>query len=178
MYLLNVIKRASLYQIFFVLSYYQLKAFGVNAHNYKDKVYEIASHFDFKHPSLDQLLSHPELICQILIGFQILSAALAILGSRLFAFLSVIPFIIDTAVHHNPLMPSKQHSVEVGKFSISTELIVRTAIVFAVLAHTFKSSISLTTKLGLGAGAAAAGSALKDNKREPQSNSKKNKKQI
>jgi hypothetical protein len=139
MYLYNVFKRIFLFQIYFALAYVQFKALGVNANNFKDKAYELAGHFNFKHNIIDDLLKNPELICQILLGVQVFGAAIAILGSRLGGFLAALVIIIDTAVHHNPLAPNQKHDVDLGKFSFSHELVVRIAIISATLAYVFSS---------------------------------------
>lgn len=138
MYLCNVFKRIFLYQIYFALAYLQFRALGVNSNNFKDKAYELAGHFNFKHNIFDDLLKNPELICQILLTVQVVGASIAILRSRFGSFLAVVVLIIDTIVHHNPFDTKKKHDVDLGKFSFSHEIVVRAAIISATLAHVFK----------------------------------------
>lgn len=169
MYLCDVIKRAVLYQIFFAIAYYQFKAHEIGVHGYKERVYELANHLSLKHPILDQIFAHPHLVSQILIGIYVVSAALAIIGSRLGALVSAFALILDTAVHFHPLNPAKPGDITFGKFAFSHDLITRIAIILGILANTFRPILPSWSTVGkVIAGAAVAsgvGAAAKGKKK-------------
>lgn len=140
MYIWNVFKRLFLYQVIFVSGFLHNSDLPVHSSSFKDKLLNLTKIFTFKHQVIDQFCSQHVITYRFLLLAQVGCAALAVLGSGFFAFITALLLTIDTAVHFHPFNPANPQDIVIGKYAISFELIVRLALIFAILADAFKSN--------------------------------------
>ena len=95
-------KRLFLFQFVFLFAYLKYRDISASSYEFKDKIYEFSTSLNFKHTYLEELLKNPIMAFQIFIGFQAVCALLAILGSRLFSFLTAICLILTNIIYFNP----------------------------------------------------------------------------
>lgn len=136
----SALKRFLLYQFIFVFAYYKFQDISKSSYDYKDRFYELCKFFDFRNPHIDQLFLNPIPFFQGFMAIQVLFAIMAVLGSRLFSFLSGLLLLINSVIYYSPFR-QRQGGLS-GKFlleSFSFEFMLSIALVLAIFAQSLAS---------------------------------------
>jgi hypothetical protein len=172
------LKRILIFQFVFVVLYLKFTDISKAAYEFKDKSNEVNALFGVKNPAfLDELLKNPIQLFQILLGFQLISAILAILGSRIFAFITGLLVLIYGLTHNNPYISYTKHiqSQKDGQNNFwipNLGLILNIALVSGIWMIAFQSNEKLPPVLP------EAGTETSRDTRTPKQTSKNKKKHI
>ena len=176
------IKRLFLFQFVFLFAFLKYTDISTSSYEFKDKIYEFSTSVNFKHPVLEELLKNPITVFQFFIGFQAVCALLAILGSRLFSFLTAICLIITDIIYFNPFQinpNTKKPNMSLNNLNIQQfplEFILLATLAMAMLTQAFKTSKCETTYVI--EEEITKDEKVNSNKREVKVKSQKNKKRI
>jgi hypothetical protein len=140
-YMCSVFKRFLLFQFFFVFAYYKFLDVSKSSYEFKDRFYELSKLISFKNTQVDLLFNNPIPVFQAFIGIQLVSALFAVLGSRLFSFISGIFLLLTSLIYYSPFKTkSAGASANISFETCSIEFLLSIALVLAIFAQSFSSS--------------------------------------
>jgi len=140
-YMSSVFKRFLIFQFFFVFAYYKFLDLSKSSYEFKDRFYELSKLFSFKNPQVDLLFNNPIPVFQAFMGIQMVSALLAVLGSRLFSFVSGVLLLLTSLIYYSPFKTKMGGVSAKNMFETSSiEFLLSIALVLAIFAQSFSSS--------------------------------------
>ena len=139
-YMCSVFNRFLLFQFFFVFAYYKFLDVSKSSHEFKDRFYELSKLISFKNSYLDLLFNNPIPVFQAFIGIQLVSALLAVLGSRLFSFISGMFLLLTSLFYYSPFITKSAGAVNISFENCSIEFMLSISLVLAIFAQSFSSN--------------------------------------
>ena len=134
----KLFNRLIIYQIILFNFYLKIKNIKNSSLELKDKYYLNSNHFGLKLDFMDKLFIAPELILYFIIAIELISAILAILGSKFGAFVSALLLGLQTLFYHNPLLLENKTSNEL--FGLKFEFFLNIGVILVMLVDTFSTS--------------------------------------